>query len=344
MPVRVDYSYYLVNETPYLEIFYEIPYSSLIFIKEGKDFITRYDIKIFGFGKKKDFILLDQIKKEVKVSTYEETKGEKQEEGKLTLSCPLTVRKILLTFKCLNSDLAAEISFPLKEKKEVFLQKGEKVTFSERLSWEDTLSLYLPPSSEVSSYQISLRRGKKEVFNKIIPVGERFSEPLINFSTIFNDTSGIYHLKVLARGKKGFLWQKEMPIFITVSPFLSNKEWQRRVYLLFPIASEEEIRELKITPQEKRSDAWQNFWEKKEIKEDDYFSRVEYCLKNFSFGDKGLASDRAKIYLKYGQPDTIEEYPYETNKKPYIIWRYDNLGLAFTFVDLRGIGEYVLVK
>lgn len=344
LPVRLDYSYYLVNSTPHLEIFYEIPYSSLIFVKRENDFIARYAINIFACGKKNNFILLDHIKKEVKVSTYQETKGENQEEVKLTLSPPLTTKRILLTFKCLNSNLTAEISFPLKEKKEVFLRKGEKVTFSEKLSWDDTLSLYLPPNSAVLTYQISLRRGKKEVFNKIIPVGERFSEPLINFPAIFNDTSGIYRLKVFAQGKKGILWQKEMSIFIVVSPFLSDKEWQRRVSLLFPIAREEEIRKLKMTQTEGRQIAWQEFWHKQEIKEEDYFTRVDYCLKNFTLGDKGLTSDRAKVYLKYGQPDVIEEYPYETNKKPYIIWHYDNLGLTFTFVDLKGIGEYVLVK
>ncbi|MEO0116059.1 MAG: GWxTD domain-containing protein [candidate division WOR-3 bacterium] len=344
LPVGIDYSYYLSNGNPHLEIFYEIPCSSLIFIREGNNFIARYEINIFALSPKRDFILLDKVVKEVKRKTDEESEKENREEGKLVFSPPPNSKSILLLFQCRNSQRAAEVSFPLKEKKEIFLRKGKDVIFSKKLSWDDTLSLYFPPDPKVTSYEVSLKRGKKEVFKRVIPGGEGFFEPLRNFPAILSDTSGIYKIKIYARGKEEVIWEKEMSIHITVSPFLSDKEWQRRISLLFPIATEEEIKELKVTPTERRSATWEEFWGKKEIKEEDYFSRVEYCLKNFSFGDKGLASDRAKIYLKYGQPDAIEEYPYETNKKPYIIWYYYNLGLNFIFVDQKGIGEYVLVR
>ena len=343
LPVQGDY-FYSSDSLGHLEIFYEVPRSSLIFTKEGEDFVARYECALWISPEKRgDFSFHQKIRKEVRCSNYEETKTEEPEAGRLFFSLPRNTIRCLLTFACLNSDLSATTQFFLTEKSEIFLQRGGNVTFRETLSYSDTLSLYLPPNPHITSYEITLKRKKNEIFRKVISAGALFSYPLINSSAIFNDTSGFYTLEITYQ-KEGKREKKEIPIFINVSLFLSDREWQRKVSLLFPITTDEELRRLKFTQKEERQSAWQDFWEKQEISEEEYFSRVDYCLKNFSIGDKGLASDRAKIYLKYGQPDTIEEYPYETGRKPYIIWRYYNLGLVFTFVDLKGIGEYVLVK
>ncbi len=342
LPVQADYCLsYPTDSTLILEIFYEIPRSSLIFIKTDSGFRSSYEIALFGAKRGEDFSLMSKKKGELWVETYSETKGGEREEGHLLFSLPASLSSFLLTFTCLNSDLTATTQFSIRKREPILLKKGGKITFSERFLWKDTISLHFssPPKD---SYQVILSRGHQKVFIRSLSPNETLMISLSSLPAVVNDTSGFYLLQIFysRSGEK----IKELPISITTSPFLSDKEWMRKVSLLSPIASEGEIRRLKFTPEKERASAWEEFWAKREESEQDYFARVDYCLKNFSFGDKGLASDRAKIYLRYGPPDSIEEYPYETNRKPYIIWRYFKLGLEFVFVDTKGIGEYILVK
>ncbi len=354
LQVRADYSfYYLTDTTPYIEIFYEIPRGSLIFVKDHSSFRASYQVGIFTSPGKRELSFFHKVRKDVRLETFEETRDEK---GKvcdsLLLSLPANTSRILLVFEDLNSDRSASADFLLKEKRPLFLMKGRRVTFDGNFSWEDTISFYLPLESlGPLTLSIIIKKGDKRVFTtfkkwRIADTSSReiFSLPLTEIPEIVYDTSAHYTLSLTLTGKKGAITKKDFQIFVNVSPYLSDKEWARKVSLLFPIATEEEMRNLRGLSKEERKSAWERFWVGHNEKEEDYFAKVDYCLKNFSGGDKGLLSDRAKIYLKYGPPDAIEEYPYETNRKPHYIWRYYDLGLTFLFVDFRGVGEYKLVK
>ena len=78
-----------------------------------------------------------------------------------------------------------------------------------------------------------------------------------------------------------------------------------------------------------------------------YFDRVAYSQSKFSglSNKDGWLTDRGRVYIIYGKPSEIERYPNESEKKPYEIWRYENLegGVVFIFADLFGYSDYKLI-
>lgn len=56
----------------------------------------------------------------------------------------------------------------------------------------------------------------------------------------------------------------------------------------------------------------------------------------------GIKTDRGRIYVKYGEPDAIDQRVIETDVRPREYWHYYNTGDAFVFIDMRGDGNYRL--
>lgn len=132
-----------------------------------------------------------------------------------------------------------------------------------------------------------------------------------------------------------------------------------------------------ITPEEKkafkelktddeRENFIENFWRRRDPNPDteeneyreEYYERIAYANENFSSGKPGWMTDRGRIYIAWGKPDSVESHPmggaydrpaYEgggtTTTYPFEIWFYRNLddigtGVEIEFVDPTGTGEY----
>ena len=52
----------------------------------------------------------------------------------------------------------------------------------------------------------------------------------------------------------------------------------------------------------------------------------------------GWKTDRGRVLILYGEPNEIERFPNQMDKKPYEIWHYDDVegGVIFVFADLSG--------
>ncbi len=58
---------------------------------------------------------------------------------------------------------------------------------------------------------------------------------------------------------------------------------------------------------------------------------------------KGWASDRGRIYIKYGEPDYVSHPdPIPERSYPTIVWSYQRDKKEFIFVDYSGYGQYTL--
>ncbi len=91
---------------------------------------------------------------------------------------------------------------------------------------------------------------------------------------------------------------------------------------------------------------------------DEHYRRLAYADERFSAGIHGRNTDRGRIYILHGPPDSIESHPAggpyqrtaeegggETQVHPFERWRYRHLeGIAqeveFEFVDTCGCGDY----
>lgn len=75
-----------------------------------------------------------------------------------------------------------------------------------------------------------------------------------------------------------------------------------------------------------------------------YYARIAHANENFSFNYvPGWKSDRGRIYITYGKPDEVEQFP---SGERWLYKNIQNLGntVRFEFVDLNGSGEYRLQK
>jgi hypothetical protein len=84
---------------------------------------------------------------------------------------------------------------------------------------------------------------------------------------------------------------------------------------------------------------------KNEFKEE-YLERVKYVDNKYSsFVKRGVKSERGRVYLQFGEPDELENFPSEYNMKPYEIWSYYSIegGVFFIFGDVTGYGSYELL-
>ncbi len=135
------------------------------------------------------------------------------------------------------------------------------------------------------------------------------------------------------------------------------------------IATESEKKAFRqLTTDEERENFIATFWRLRDPDPDteeneyrlQYYERIAYANEHFSSGKPGWMTDRGRIYITWGAPDSIESRPsggsYDrpawegggtTTAYPFEIWFYrsrDGLptGVEFEFVDPSGSGEYRL--
>jgi GWxTD domain-containing protein len=127
---------------------------------------------------------------------------------------------------------------------------------------------------------------------------------------------------------------------------------------------------LRLKTNEERENFIDWFWRKRDPNPDTeenefreaYYERISYANEKFASGIPGWKTDRGKIYIIHGKPDSIESHPsggsyerpsYEgggsTTTYPFEIWFYRHLdnvgdGIEFEFVDPTGTGEYRMAR
>ncbi|HSK71185.1 MAG TPA: GWxTD domain-containing protein, partial [Pyrinomonadaceae bacterium] len=136
-----------------------------------------------------------------------------------------------------------------------------------------------------------------------------------------------------------------------------------------------------ITPEEKkafkelkndeeRENFIENFWRRRDPNPDteenefreEFYERIAYANEHFASGIPGWKTDRGRIYIAWGKPDSIESHPaggsynrpsYEgggqTTTYPFETWFYRHLegigsGIEIEFVDPTGTGEYRIAR
>lgn len=77
----------------------------------------------------------------------------------------------------------------------------------------------------------------------------------------------------------------------------------------------------------------------------EYYSRIDYAGKEFApIGNKnGIATDRGRIYIRFGKPDKIER---TSNEQGNVVetWIYSKKDMKFVFVDKKGTGSFTLIE
>lgn len=172
---------------------------------------------------------------------------------------------------------------------------------------------------------------------------------LLNSFTIEKLPSGNYNLVVEARSKENkLLSQKKIffqrsnpsatPILISddyLNSFvakLEKDELMEYIRSTEPISTKIEINfainQLKGEDLDLMKQYFYNFWitrnsDDPEAEWKKYYKEVQIANKLFSTGiKKGYTTDRGRVYLKHGKPNTRSVFPSEPSSYPYEIWHY----------------------
>ncbi|MFQ5453175.1 MAG: GWxTD domain-containing protein, partial [Candidatus Zixiibacteriota bacterium] len=76
-----------------------------------------------------------------------------------------------------------------------------------------------------------------------------------------------------------------------------------------------------------------------------FYHRIYIANQNFSYlYQTGWKTDRGRIYIMYGEPDQIDDYPIVPNQSPYQEWHYyqGTRYRKFVFIDYNEDGDYRL--
>lgn len=121
-----------------------------------------------------------------------------------------------------------------------------------------------------------------------------------------------------------------------VSAFTSRDTLAQYIEYLEPISTQAEKTfvksNLKTADIKILRDYFLGFWVQRDPQQPeaawkDYKARVDQANYNFkTVAIPGYKSDRGRIYLQYGQPNTISESFHEPSAFPYTIWHYYNMG------------------
>lgn len=121
------------------------------------------------------------------------------------------------------------------------------------------------------------------------------------------------------------------------------------------VATQNDWQILRKLPKAKYGDAIEKFWESNDPSpesvrnenREQFYRRVLIADEKFTIHKKlkGWASDRGRIYIKYGDPDDIAtDFFSDDSKYPKIIWSYYKEDRQFLFADTQGYGQYILIN
>ncbi|HZG50907.1 MAG TPA: GWxTD domain-containing protein, partial [Pyrinomonadaceae bacterium] len=126
----------------------------------------------------------------------------------------------------------------------------------------------------------------------------------------------------------------------------------------------------KLATDEEREQFIEAFWQRRDPDPDtdeneykeQYYERIAYANERYASGIPGWKTDRGRIYITFGKPDSVESHPTggsydrpsyhgggQTTTFPFEVWFYRYIegigsGIEIEFVDPTGTGEYRLAR
>lgn len=168
---------------------------------------------------------------------------------------------------------------------------------------------------------------------------------------------GEFKLEITLRGKRDRELDQKTEYFELVwsENSLLKHDYDAIVGQLSMISMPGDIKQLKEKETlEERLLAFNRFWDVRDPtpgtpeneSKTEFYRRVRVANQNFSYlRTSGWKTDRGRIYIIYGEPDQVEDYPFVPNQLPYQEWHYyrDARYRKFVFIDETGDGDFRLI-
>ncbi len=146
--------------------------------------------------------------------------------------------------------------------------------------------------------------------------------------------------------------KREKPVYIRWSALPATaSDLKTAVEQLRLVASKDEWKRLKKAKGDALLTEFKAFWKRHDPSPgtdanetmDAFYSRVEFANQRFSVMQMpGWRTDMGVIFIILGSPDNVERDVYPRDMKPYEIWTYYEFNRDFLFLDYTGFGDYRL--
>jgi GWxTD domain-containing protein len=362
-----------------LDVFIQVPYDAVQFVKTGKGFEASYAVSVSIYDETKDKLITEKIwnEKIVAISFELTNSPENFNLGHRSFDLDPGVYYILTSltdnesrnqydsenlYKVKSFDSFPSMSDVMLIAKKTIVDGNTKLVpnvsrniLSDREDLNTFLEIYTDTSrSFIVDYlildkeeielrkittQISAKKGTNQVFNNIDSL---------------NLNLGNYYLKVTLSDSTGKEFDYSIKSFISrwFGVPKSITDLDLAVDQMTYIASPEEISYIEDTPDRLvKAKRFVAYWNKYDSNPSDsynpvfneYYNRVAMANANFTtYSLPGWRSDRGMVFIILGTPDNIDRHPFEYYSKPYEVWQYYNLNKSFLFIDNTGFGDYRL--
>ena len=365
-----------------VEVYYKILTKGLTFVKEGDKFKTAYEVQVFASNKINKERTGTSMEEQYAVNTYEETRSPSDfliNQVNLFLYSGRYKLRIKLIDQNSGSTFEEEkdLNIPSRNKDKILFsdiefirqltdsitdsrlnRKGYNIIPSVSRSYGDTdpiLRFYFEIYGESQSYLL-----RSDIEHRAKDFHHQETTTVVLGPAVFSTydsvniegfPSGDYYLTLELLEKDQVKAKVERTFQIEWSFFnLLKNDFAKAIDQLRYVASSDEMKKLKAVPEDKRMQAWLEFWKSKdptpntpenELK-DEYYRRLKYVNQNFTLPTReGWETDMGMVYMVYGPPDDVERHPFDRESQAFQKWYYYKNNRVFLFMD-RGDGEYLL--
>lgn len=362
-----------------VDIFLQIPYSSISFIKKDSLFIAGYNIILSVFDENKEKLIMDKNWREkIQLTSYDQTVSKDNASlamrsfflppGKYFLRTELDdneskaeySKEEFITVRNLSGEVAlSDIMILAKRKEEDGKNKIVPYVSLNVANFKDGLPLFYEIYSQKSqriNIEYSISDGKQKIIYSDT-VSRYIDSGKTQVIYTLKDSSfslGNYNLKVELKNTNNqiiaFVNKKFFSKWVGVPSTITDLD--QAINEMIYIASTSQISFIKnANTLEEKKKRFLEFWKEQDPTSSnpensyfiEYYNRVAYANEHFSQYFPGWRSDRGMVFILLGPPDNIERYPFEMNSKPYQIWTYYQLNVSLVFVDQTGFGDYRLI-
>jgi len=362
-----------------LDIFIQVPYSEIQFIKVPNGFESKYNLTVSIFDEDKENLLAEKTWSE-KINTKEFNQTTSKSNYNLSLrSFNLEPEKYLLRTAFEDADSRKEyatenlinvrkIEQDLAVSDIMLISKQTVVEGSNKIipnvsrnvaAKKDGISFFLEIYSavkrEVKVYYSVLDNSNEKVYSEE-ETKQIDSGKIQLFHNLKNVDLGLgnYILTVDVKDDISNLNVSTTKSFVSrwMGVPSSIKDLDKAIAQMLYIATSSELDEIKDTEsKEEKIQKYLDYWKKKDPDPqsednpvfDEYYRRVAFSNENFSHYVEGWRTDRGMVYIILGTPNNIDRHPFEYDSKPYEVWEYYELNKNFVFLDETGFGDYRLI-
>ncbi|MBI9072614.1 MAG: GWxTD domain-containing protein [Melioribacteraceae bacterium] len=363
-----------------VDIYIQVPYTNLQFIKEGDSYLARYSGTITFYDEDKDNIIKETTwNKKLTVNSFNQASSRTNfniELKSFELKPDDYILRIALYDEDSKKDFVLEhpvniLSFNEDVAISDIILIKEKIKTAEGTSLVPNISRYITSdltelafffelySDTNRTVQLEYSLSNKENESKItiidtVEIGKGTNTLNYNFSNT-NLSLGEYSIITKVLDLDGTeLTSIGKRVFSQIYGFpASINNLDEAIEQMIYMANTDVVDELlDIEKYQDRLEGFIAFWKKKDPSKNtleneiliEYYGRVAYANQNFKNFRKGWRSDMGMIFITLGPPNHIERHPFDSNSKPYEIWQYYDMNRQFAFIDETGFGDYRLIN